>query len=68
LTTAVTAAGRSPVPAASSLSERSSIASATMVLRTVFGNASDWLDPRARNSNLLPVKANGEVRLRSVAS
>ena len=25
-------------------------------------------EPTARNSNLLPVKANGEVRLRSVAS
>ena len=32
---------------------------------TVFGKASDMLDPSARNSNLLPVKANGEVRLRS---
>ena len=32
---------------------------------TVFGNASDMLDPSARNSNLLPVKANGDVRLRS---
>ena len=32
---------------------------------TVFGSASDWLEPSARNSNLLPVKANGEVRLRS---
>ncbi len=39
--------------------------SATIVFRTVFGNASDMLDPRARNSNLLPVKANGEVLLRS---
>ena len=27
-----------------------------------------WLDPTARNSNLLPVKAKGLVRLRSVAS
>ena len=41
------------------------MASATIVLRTVLGSASDWLEPRARNSNLLPVKANGEVRLRS---
>ena len=40
-------------------------ASATIVLRTVFGKASDMLDPSARNSNLLPVKAKGEVRLRS---
>ena len=41
------------------------MASATIVLRTVLGSASDWLEPSARNSNLLPVKANGEVRLRS---
>src|SRR4051812_3885701 len=41
------------------------MASATIVLSTVFGKASDMLDPAARNSNLLPVKANGEVRLRS---
>ena len=32
---------------------------------TVFGKPSDVLDPTARNSNLLPVNANGEVRLRS---
>ena len=32
---------------------------------TVLGSASDWLEPSARNSNLLPVNANGEVRLRS---
>ena len=49
----------------SSLSASSSIASATIVFSTLLGNASDWLDPSARNSNLLPVKANGEVRLRS---
>src|SRR3954467_1629074 len=41
------------------------MASATIVLSTVFGSASDIEDPSARNSNLLPVKANGEVRLRS---
>ena len=41
------------------------MASAAIVFSTVFGNASDWLDPSVRNSNLLPVKANGEVRLRS---
>ena len=28
----------------------------------------DWEEPRERNSNLLPVKAKGEVRLRSVVS
>ena len=67
MTTAFTASSsRSPSAVSfSSLSARSSIASATIVLRTVFGNASDMLDPSARNSNLLPVKANGEVRLRS---
>ncbi len=32
------------------------------------GNATFWLDDTARNSNLLPVKANGDVRLRSPAS
>ena len=32
---------------------------------TVFGNEGDWLEPSARNSNLLPVNANGLVRLRS---
>ena len=48
-----------------SLSASSSIDSATIVLSTVFGSAGDWLEPSARNSNLLPVKANGLVRLRS---
>ena len=43
------------------------MAAATMVLSTVLGNEIDWLAPTARNSNLLPVKANGEVRLRSPA-
>jgi hypothetical protein len=37
-----------------------------IVLSTVFGHATDALEPTARNSNLLPVKANGEVRLRSL--
>ena len=40
--------------------------SAIMVLSTVFGHATEALDPTARNSNLLPVNANGEVRLRSL--
>ncbi len=39
-----------------------------MVLSTVTGPAMDWLEPGIRNSNLLPVKATGEVRLRSVVS
>ena len=41
------------------------MASATIVLSTVFGSEGDWLEPSARNSNLLPVNANGLVRLRS---
>ena len=36
-----------------------------MVLSTVLGHAIDAVEPTARNSNLLPVKANGDVRLRS---
>ena len=40
-----------------------SIASATIVLSTVLGSDSDWLDPSARNSNLFPVNANGLVCL-----
>jgi hypothetical protein len=35
------------------------------VFRTAFGKASDMLEPSVRNSNLLPVKAKGDVRLRS---
>ena len=57
-----------PESFSSSLPASSSIASAAIVFRTVFGKASDMLDPSARNSNLLPVKANGEVRLRSPPS
>ena len=45
-----------------------SIDSATMVFSTVFGPPMLKLEPTARNSNLLPVKANGLVRLRSPAS
>jgi len=41
------------------------MASDTIVLSTVFGHDGDMLEPSARNSNLLPVKANGLVRLRS---
>ena len=39
-----------------------------MVLRIVTGPAMDCEEPGMRNSNLLPVKATGEVRLRSVVS
>ena len=43
-------------------------ASATIVLSTTFGDETESEEPTIRNSNLLPVNANGEVRLRSVAS
>ena len=36
-----------------------------IVFSTVFGHAIDVLEPIALNSNLLPVNANGLVRLRS---
>ena len=42
--------------------------SVTMVLSTVMALAQLAEDPTARNSNLFPVNANGEVRLRSVLS
>ena len=38
------------------------------MLSAMFGYAMLWLDDTARNSNLLPVNANGLVRLRSPAS
>ena len=41
---------------------------ATIVLRTVIGLAQVAVDPTARNSNLFPVKANGDVRFLSVLS
>ena len=53
---------------ASSLSHSASIDSATMVFKTIWLFAQFCEEPGARNSNLLPVKANGEVRLRSVVS
>ena len=43
----------------------SSTDSATIVLSTVAGNEMLMAEPKARNSNLLPVKAKGDVRLRS---
>ena len=55
-------------PAFSSSSAMRFIASATIVLRITFGAEQEADEPGARNSNLLPVKANGDVRLRSVAS
>ncbi len=39
-----------------------------MALRVVLASAMESEEPTIRNSNLLPVKAKGEVRLRSVAS
>jgi hypothetical protein len=47
------------------LSDSWSIACAAIVLSTVFGRPGDIDEPSARNSNLLPVNANGDVRLRS---
>ena len=43
-------------------------ASATMVFNTVLGLAMESEEPTIRNSNLLPVNANGEVLFLSVAS
>ena len=43
-------------------------ASATAVLRTIIADAQLASEPTARNSKRLPVKANGDVRLRSVLS
>ena len=42
--------------------------SAMMVFKAMLGPEIDWLEPSIRNSNLLPVKAMGEVRFRSVLS
>ena len=39
-----------------------------IVLMVTIGPPTDCIDPGARNSNLLPVKANGLVRLRSPGS
>ena len=44
----------------------SSRASETAAFRMAMGQEITALDGTARNSNLLPVKAKGEVRLRSV--
>ena len=43
-------------------------ASATALLRAIIAEAQLASDPTARNSKRLPVKAKGEVRLRSVLS
>ena len=52
----------------SSSVETWSSASVTATFSAMFGNAMLWLADTARNSNLLPVNANGLVRLRSPAS
>ena len=54
------AAGTKPHPAPS--------AQATAALRTILTGATDCDEPTERNSNLLPVKAKGLVRLRSERS
>ena len=53
---------------ASTSSENLFKVSATMVFKIVIGNAQLAVEPTARNSNLFPVKAKGEVLLRSVLS
>ena len=39
-----------------------------VAVSAMFGPEMDWLEPGIRNSNLLPVNATGDVRLRSVVS
>ena len=67
MTTASTASASSAPPSscASSASESRSIDCAAIVLSTALGSAGDIEEPSARNSNLLPVNAKGEVLLRS---
>ena len=50
------------------LNDAAQKASATIAFRIVVEPATESAEPTIRNSNLFPVKANGEVRLRSVAS
>ncbi|KAF4530866.1 hypothetical protein B566_EDAN018906, partial [Ephemera danica] len=54
--------------APSKLVAYASRASVTAVLIKKVAGAGDWEAPTARNSNLLPVKATGEVRFLSVES
>ena len=56
------------LPAFSSLSAKYFSSSATTTLSTVLGVDIEALDPGIRNSNLLPVNANGEVLFLSVLS
>ena len=55
-------------PAVSSLSAKTAKVSATMVLSITFVSDIDEAEPSILNSNLFPVNAKGEVRLRSVLS
>ena len=54
--------------ACSNTSAKRAMASATTVFITIFASAMDCALPGIRNSNLLPVNANGEVRFLSVLS
>jgi len=56
------------LPAFSSRVAISSRASDTIVLITILGPEIEAEEPTMRNSNLFPVNAKGEVRLRSVLS
>jgi hypothetical protein len=51
-----------------SASSNSPRASPTAAFRNAMGSEIDCAEDTARNSNLFPVKAKGEVRLRSVWS
>ena len=65
----VTASIAAALSEAASISSAASLkASATIALRVVLGADIESLEPTIRNSNLLPVNANGDVLLRSVAS
>ena len=58
-----------PASILASTAFRNSVSSlAIAVLSTIIASAQLSDDPTARNSKRLPVKANGEVRLRSVLS
>ena len=63
-----TAALKSSFGAFSSSSANWRRDSATMVFRKMLGQEMEEEEPSILNSNLLPVKAKGEVRLRSVVS
>ena len=71
LVSRVWTASSKSVPAATAVSSsvaQWSSASAMIVLSMTIGTATVCPDPGARNSNRLPVNANGLVRLRSPGS